>query len=272
MKRILINLLTVLASLYCNNLYANDSLIVVLDENDNTEIPVNEVGAVSIRDKAFRNKNTYDDAIKYLKEKASEVNANLVKITKHKAPDPFTSHHRFEALLYSVDNPRLFEKEIVWSEDRKLEWEDFRAEKKTYAYNAVALTYCTLRANARAQTSLMYNGSKYIVRSVFDPEKSWVSDDSTYRTAAVLSHEQKHFDLCEVYARRLYKELTNANVTAFNMQEVNTIMQRIQTEYEDRQYQYDEETHNSTNGEAQKRWDAMIESELLELAEYTDHD
>jgi hypothetical protein len=53
------------------------------------------------------------------------------------------------------------------------------------------------------------------------------------------------------------------------MDDANAVYQRIMKEYEERQYLYDEETHNTTNyQDVQKKWDEDIARELAELNEY----
>lgn len=268
MKFLLLNLAVFL--LFVNIATGTDSFIVILAEDNQSAISGNEVGTITVKDKMYKTTCTYDAGMEHLRKKALEQGANLVKILRYKRPDAFNSCHRFDATFYKVDNPREYEKQIIWSENRKLEWEDFRAENEPHAYNATALTYCGIEFGVSTLTSLYANNTKYIVKCIFYPEKSWVTSDITQRTADVLKHEQTHFDLCEVYARRLYKELTNTKINAFTLDNANTIYKRIMTEYEDRQYKYDDETHKATDAEMQDKWNNDIARELEELKEYAD--
>lgn len=234
MRFLLLNLL-IISLVSINRVNGKDAFVVILAEDNQLAISGNETGTISYKDKMFKTTCSYDASIEYLKTRATDQNANLVKITRYKRPDAFNSCHRFDATFYKVDNPRTYEKQVIWSENRKLEWADFRAENEPHAYNATALTYCGIEYGVSALTSLYGNNTKYIVKCIFFPEKSWVTADVTQRTAEVLKHEQTHFDLCEVYARRLYKELTNTKINAFTLDNANAIYQRILTEYEDRQ-------------------------------------
>jgi len=261
--------LITISILSVNTAKAKGVFVAIVDEADLSPINGNEINSIRLKDKIFKTTCTYEAGIEYLKKSAIEQGANLVKITGHKKPDGFNNCHRFDAIYYKVEHPRTYEKEILWSEKRMLEWEDFRAEKQPHAYNAVALTYCGIQYSVKALTSLYGSKTNYVVKCIFYPEKSWATTDSAQRTDDVLKHEQKHFDLCEVYARRLYKELTNTKINAFNMDDANAVYQRIMKEYEERQYLYDEETHNTTNyQDVQKKWDEDIARELAELNEY----
>ncbi len=268
MRFLLLNLL--ILSLFSIKTNAKEGFVVILAEDNQLAISGNEIGTITYKDKMFKTTCSYEAGVEYLRAKAIEQGANLVKITRYKKPDAFNSCHRFDAILYKVDNPRTYEKQIIWSENRKLEWEDFRAENEPHAYNATALTYCGIEYGVKAFTSLYANSTQYIVKCIFYPEKSWVTKDTTQRTAAVLKHEQTHFDLCEVYARRLYKELTDTKINAFNLDNAGVIYERIMNEYEERQYQYDEETHKATNTEIQEKWNNDIARELEELKDYAD--
>lgn len=253
-----------------NPAHAKGVFVAILAEADQSTIEGDEISSIRLKDKIFKTTCTYEAGIEYLKKTALEQGTNLVKITGHKKPDAFNSCHRFDATFYKVNHPRAYEKKILWSEKRMLEWEDFRADKQPHAYNAIALTYCGIEYSVRALTSLYGNNTNYVVKCIFYPEKSWAATDSVQRTDEVLIHEQKHFDLCEVYARRLYKELTNTKINAFNLDDANTVYQRIMNEYEERQYLYDEETHKSTNKDVQEKWNEDIARELEELKEYAD--
>jgi hypothetical protein len=74
---------------------------------------------------------------------AQQSGANILKITDRKEPDQWSSCSRIIAKIYHVPDPRKFEKEIVWSEDRKLVWDDFKATGKPVpGTDVAAVTQC----------------------------------------------------------------------------------------------------------------------------------
>lgn len=258
------------AFLATSSLYAQSNHIVVLDENDQTEIIGTFISEIKFKEKGFTSNCSYQEVIKSLKEKAIANNANVIKITEHKLPDAMSTCHRMKASLYNVENTRLYEKEILWSSDRKLVWEDFKAERSPYGNieGIAAATQCGIYFETNRITN--FKKPKFFVRTVFDAKKSWVGE-SGRTSAEVLQHEQKHFDLCEIYARRLYKELMAANITVYTLEQANSIYKKVFDEYNDRQYNYDVETNHSTIASEQERWNKVIEEELNALSAYADH-
>lgn len=244
--------------------------VVVLEKDDNIEIKGTFIAKIKFKDKIFTSNCSYQEVIKTLKQQAIEKNANLIKILEHKFPDGWSTCHRITAELYSVENTSIYEKEILWSDDRKLTWEDFKAEHSPYGNieGIAAATQCGIMFETNRITN--FKKPKYFVRTVFFVNKSWVGEKGRV-SAEVLLHEQKHFDLCEIYARRLYKELSEANINVYTIEQANAIYKKVFDDYNERQYNYDVETNHSTIAEEQEKWNKIIETELAELAAYADH-
>ena len=87
---------------------------------------------------------------------------------------------------------------LPWSYGRPLTWEDFLCEPKRNT-DAVALTSTAL--------GIAYNVSggqlHYEITCNFSKIKSW----GILKTPYILAHEQGHFDITEIYARILHREL-----------------------------------------------------------------
>jgi predicted secreted Zn-dependent protease len=79
-----------------------------------------------------------------------------------------------------------------------------------------------------------------------------------------LLHEQGHFDITELYARKLDEAIREYN---FNPKKFKTdldqIYKDIMDEKEDRQNRYDLETDFSRNQEKQAEWIKKIQKELM---------
>lgn len=101
----------------------------------------------------------------------------------------------------------------------------------------------------------------YKVEAFFYPTKSW------YRPAlcneVTLLHEQLHFDISEIFARKMDEEMSKTKFTDNIKQEVRVLYQRILKELDDFQRGYDIETDFSRNIEKQKLWQKHIDR-LLE--------
>src|SRR5690349_706212 len=87
---------------------------------------------------------------------------------------------------------------ISWSGDRLLTWEDFKCEPKT-GTDAVASTSTSLGIAYQ----LVDGKLTYDVTCNFSKVKSWGSMKTDY----ILAHEQGHFDITEIYARKLHEAL-----------------------------------------------------------------
>ncbi|HXB43020.1 MAG TPA: DUF922 domain-containing protein [Puia sp.] len=153
---------------------------------------------------------------------------------------------------------------IDWSSDRKLTWDDFKARPQKNSPNA-ALTGTNIKF---AYSYKSNEGFKYHITCQFDKNSSW----GRIKTDYILSHEQGHFDIAEIYARRLHKALKQYTPVVDNAnKEVNKIYEKTMGELTATQSQYDRETNFSINKSEQKRWLIKIRDELKSFEEYADY-
>jgi hypothetical protein len=100
----------------------------------------------------------------------------------------------------------------------------------------------------------------------FYPTRSWIKPNAT---AQLLQHEQIHFDIGEIYARRLRKVLQETNM---NAQNCNAMIEQIVQQLRDlcftRQRAYDTETAHGIITEKQQYWSDVVTQELAELQAY----
>jgi hypothetical protein len=246
-----------------NNFAALDSnaLVVVLDISDIQTIDGNLVGDIEAKDGGLAVNCTYYENILNLKDLARKSGANLVKITEHKTPDRRSTCHRFKAKIYKVENPKFYETKIEWSAERKLTWDDFKGVPDRVKYpNALALTNSGFGYESGAN---VFKDGKIFIQSVFNTNESWVLDEG--RNDYVLRHEQIHFDITEIYSRKLRKALADAKITSNTVDKAQPFFERIFREMERRQTRYDQETQRGDKKETQEHWEAVVQ---LELAQY----
>ncbi len=149
---------------------------------------------------------------------------------------------------------------IEWNAARKLNWNDFKSAPDPNSPNA-ALTNTAINIEFGYDKS----GFQYSIKCSFDKTLSWVrvKDD------AVLAHEQGHFDIAELYARKLNKALKgyrfNANSVA---NDVNKIYNDMMTAHRDAQEVYDHETDYSRNKIKQEEWLKKIAADLKDLESF----
>lgn len=155
---------------------------------------------------------------------------------------------------------------IRWQEDRPLTWEDFKAEPDeslSYSANTNSGIGYSWDYSTASGTPVL----KHEVTSNFYPELSWVKDvdDLEY----LLAHEQLHFDISELHARKLRKALAEYEIGRNIRLDLKRIYNKIETERSLMQKSFDKETSHSENYEAEMRWRMFVANELEKLKKYS---
>jgi len=145
-----------------------------------------------------------------------------------------------------------------WSEDRPLVWEDFLGPPDASSRGAALTAY-----QIQARTACEVDGPAFHVSVRFLPDQSWIKPNQ--RTALTLAHEQGHFDLAEVTARRLRAELASLDLgCASGTAAFTKLVADFQGRDLDLQRSYDRQTMYGTGSGAQRHWEARIKSWLRE--------
>ena len=155
---------------------------------------------------------------------------------------------------------------IAWSPDYNIEWTDFKARPQ----NGSHLDAYTMLGISLEVVSQDDGNVNMGVFGYFEKNKSWVK--SGEKTANLLKHERKHFDICEIYRRILVKRLEESSpytVDNFN-KKVGDIFNKTFKDYTDEQEKYDHETHHSQKKELQAKWDKEIVKRMEALEKYKD--
>lgn len=148
-----------------------------------------------------------------------------------------------------------------WNVHNKLIWSDFKDSPPLVgdnsSYNAVCtstvVVYPVMEADGKY---------KYKVKAIFFRYKSWSRDTTKF----VLGHEQLHFDITELYARKLrkkIKEFKGEYDSAFGSMVTNLI-----TEMATQGEVYDQDTIHGAYKEGQEKWAKKICEELKQLKEF----
>lgn len=155
---------------------------------------------------------------------------------------------------------------IFWVQDG-LTWNDFKArpvDDSTFDANTNAgLSFSWGLKNDNGKIELTYE-----VTSYFNPYLSWVKVDSD--SDYLLKHEQIHFDITELHARKLRKKLAEVNQTSLLKDPkkiLNSIYQSVENERSSMQLEFDKESLHSQNKEGEARWRKFIRTELLKYEE-----
>jgi uncharacterized protein DUF922 len=153
---------------------------------------------------------------------------------------------------------------FAWSARRPLAWDDFQGAPPSEGPEGAKTSY-TLYSAWKCK------GDVFEVRVLagFRPRQSWVKaivlDDSTQRRS-VLRHEQTHFDLAEVHARRMRRAFGDlARPCAKTDAELSAVAHRVAQEETAEQRRYDADTNHGLLADQQAAWTRDVNLRLDRL-------
>jgi len=158
---------------------------------------------------------------------------------------------------------------ISWIEEFPLKWQDFQGtplEKTLFHANSnTGLSYSWGLKGTSQKMELDYK-----VETFFYPEESWVQPAS--KSDYLLKHEQLHFDISELHARKLRKLLASLDASKINKDSrnyLNKLYEKLDKERSAMQNAFDKESNHSLNKEAELKWQQFIKEELDKLKDFT---
>lgn len=164
-------------------------------------------------------------------------------------------------LLFLINFSEKENSVVKWQERPEVAWSDFHGapdfnspfDAQVYSGMQYSLSYSI--SNGQAQFT-------YDVHSFFNPAKSWSKKER--RSAYLLKHEQIHFDISELYARKLRIALDNFDYAAAKnpKHEIEKIFNQLNKERKGLQLKYDHETDHSKNKVKQTEWENYIRVQL----------
>jgi len=155
--------------------------------------------------------------------------------------------------------PQLNTEKILWNENQKLSWNDFRGKP---------IPSASFVASTNTGISFQYSYSiqngdinvEYSVESFFSPEGSWYMPQRV--NAHILRHEQAHFDISELHARILRKNLQGKKFTKRIKSEIEGIYKQVEQKRRAMQNKFDAESDHSRNEEKEIFWQKYIAQQL----------
>lgn len=146
---------------------------------------------------------------------------------------------------------------IIWSSERHLSWEDFKAKPiDSNPHDAGSSVGISYHFKSKSNT--------IEINSVFYTLESWVKVDQ--KSSTLLNHEQGHFNITEIYSRKLRQKLSGKKFKKKNFEkEFKSIYDQVVKDMESMQENYDIETNFSKNDGLQSSWNSKIFAELEEL-------
>jgi hypothetical protein len=158
-------------------------------------------------------------------------------------------------------SPASTGKYMDWSHQKRLSWSDFKGHAKNWGYVS-ALTASAIEYHYDCDGKNISVSAK----AIFIPEESWVKSGS--KSEYILAHEQLHFDITEVYARKLRMRLNNEVKDCADVPKISKIADKVMDEWKLEQKKYDMESKHSINREMQVFWLEKVAADLAHYAAY----
>lgn len=155
---------------------------------------------------------------------------------------------------------------LSWNESYELSWIDFKGKPN----NTVSATAVTV-SGISFGFSISESNSQPIsftteVHAHFYPEKSWFKP--MLANNHVLGHEQLHFDITELHARKFRQQISKLKISNTIKNDLSNLRNEINKALEKMQNNYDTETNFSRQVEFQSKWQLYIDEELEKLSKY----
>lgn len=145
-----------------------------------------------------------------------------------------------------------------WTTD-SLQWDDFKSLPNTSSEH-VAATDCHIKWTLKTRKDSIF----ITVFAYMNPANSWVKPQG--KNERILKHEQIHFDIAELFARKLRQEILNQKFGKTSVSDIlKTIAINNTKNYDAYQDKYDAETNHSKILSKQKEWEKRITNELKNL-------
>ncbi len=154
---------------------------------------------------------------------------------------------------------------IIWSEDYRLAWSDFKApHRQGVSYVAstssgVSFSYYYFDKNGEIDL-------KVTIHSNFYTESSWVNPEEA--SDYILAHEQAHFDISEIHARILRKKISETTFSKNVKKELSALYNAVEKERVAMQKLFDKESDHSKIKEKEFEWEAYIKKQLQEYNDW----
>ncbi|MCR9228060.1 MAG: DUF922 domain-containing protein [Flavobacteriaceae bacterium] len=162
-------------------------------------------------------------------------------------------------LLGFFGSAQEIEQGVPWSKDVRLTWKDYKGTAPV-ADEAAATTASGISYTYSANLLHYEVHLDFEVNAYFYPSESWYRPKLCNENT--LAHEQLHFDITEIFARKMRDKLRRTSFSDDVKAEVRKIYNDILKELQGYQERYDWETNFSRNREKQLEWNLKIAEAL----------
>ncbi len=206
----------------------------------------------------------YPSALDTMMAIARSWGANALKINRHEQSLDLwmgRPYHRLDATALRLNNVSAHFRTLAWKEGRRLKIADFRADTARQPYIAVTMSTLSLYWEVHPTRKEAVVQSK----ALFTRDLSYFKNRPD--SLRILAHEQAHFDVAEIYARKFRKSLAEQT---FRMQTLNADIRQLydrnfkaMQEFQDR---YDKDVYADPG--KQGAWLVQVRNELSQYSDY----
>lgn len=152
---------------------------------------------------------------------------------------------------------------LIWNMDQPLTKEDFQSKRSMYGREIPAYTSSAIYLYQKEDNGQL----NFYIEAIFLKSKSYMSKESVY----ILKHEQLHFDITELYARKLRQLISQKDFTKVRnvVTEIERMYKKVTSEWEREENKYDSETQHGINAARQNIWNENIAAQLKELEAFS---
>lgn len=150
---------------------------------------------------------------------------------------------------------------ICWAEDVILKWVDFKGKPNT-TIDVSAQTATNIQTSVLGDHEIpIFRISNIFVKSI-----SWTTDTTSF---LLLQHERLHFDISELYARKIRKGIEELRAKKIKeMDRYTDLIDAMLEEMNKLNHDYDKKTLNGSIEFRQEDWSKRIKFELNILRKY----
>lgn len=161
--------------------------------------------------------------------------------------------------------PSQKEEKMIWNEAQKLTWNDFKGlpngldEFVASTNSGISFSISTKETNGEIEIN-------YQIFANFYPQLSWYKPEEV--TPYILAHEQTHFDISELQARKFRKALSEITKDRGFKDKASIIYSQIEAQRREMQKLYDAESDHSNRTTEENRWQEKVAALLEQLKEW----
>lgn len=160
---------------------------------------------------------------------------------------------------FSQISKKMAQDTLIWAPDYFLGKEDFKAKRSTYGNKipAYVTTSVFLYQKENNGTLMFY------IEAILLKSKSFMKEETPYS----LRHEQLHFDICELFARKLRQKVAQKNFTKVRdiVGEIQRMYDKTISDWKREEEKYDNDTQHGINAAKQEVWNDNIARQLKAL-------